>query len=212
MGEIPDIPWPEKGDAPFKEGAFGSAQANLDWLISPFLSFDDLRIAEAFKEAADKVVDNLESGSRFEHPDKFFFPVAYLYRHSFELSLKCIVKYGIDFGIIEKNDGLEMCRGREAHNLHKLWNKARGIVEEVWPNGDKETLTNAERVILQFHAIDNSGQAFRYTKDVEGNPHLENAPKLIDLVNLKKVSNNLFSFLDSCIGGLSNLEDCRGNY
>jgi hypothetical protein len=129
-----------------------------------------------------------------------------------ELGLKCIVKYGIDFGIIEKDDGFGMCRGREAHNLHKLWNKARRIIEEVWPDGDTDTLTNAERIILQFHKLDNSGQAFRYAQDVEGKPHLDNAPKLIDLENLKIVSNNLFSFLDSCIGGLSNFEGCQGSY
>lgn len=209
MDEISSIPWPEKKDAPFKKGAYGPTQAHLDWFDS-FTFTKDLIIAEAFKKAADKIVDNLETGNSLEHPDKFFFPVAYLYRHAFELGLKCIIRDGFDLGIIIEDDSVKSVLN--AHNLHRLWNKARNILEEVWPDGDKETLTNAERVILQFHKLDDSGQAFRYAQDVEGNPHLGNAPKLVDLVNLKKVSNNLFSFLDSCSGGLSNLKDCQGDY
>jgi len=193
------IPWPEKNDAPFKQGAYGPAQAHLD-LLGTFT--EDSIIAEAFKEAADRIVDNLESGNNLGYPDKFFFPVAYLYRHSFELGLKCIVRDGINLEIIIEDESVKNML--DAHNLHKLWNKARCILKKVWPDTDKDTFTNAERVILQFHKLDSSGQAFRYATDVEGNPHLENAPKLVDLVNLKKVASNLYSFLDSCSHGLSN--------
>jgi hypothetical protein len=205
--EISSIPWPEKNDAPFEKGAFGPTQAHLDWF--DHFSKNSI-IADAFKEAADKLVDNLATGNSLEHPDKFFFPVAYLYRHAFELGLKCIIRDGIDLGIVTEDDSVKEIL--KDHNLHKLWNKARNILEEVWGDEDKETPTNAEKVILQFHKLDSSGQAFRYAEDVEGKPHLENAPKLVDLVNLKRVSNNLFSFLDSCSGGLSNLKDCQEGY
>ena len=206
MDEI-SIPWPERNDEPFADGAYGPTQAHLDWFDS-FIFTKDLLIAEAFKESADKIVDNLKTGNNLRHPDKFFFPVAYLYRHAFELGLKCIIRYGIDLRIITEDDNKKL----NTHNLCELWNKARNILEEVWPDGDKETLTNAERVILQFHKLDEFGQAFRYAKDTKGNLHLENAPKLVDLVNLKKVSNNLFSFLDSCSHGLSNQQDCQEGY
>ena len=209
MGDIPKIPWPMKGDVPFKEGDFNSMQLHLDWL-STFSLYGDLTIADAFKEAADKIIENLEMGNEFRHPDKFFYPIAYLYRHSFELCLKCIINYGIKLDVIKEDESLdEILR---IHNLHKLWNKSRFILEKAWPDGDEETLVNAERILLKFHAIDDSGQAFRYSKDIKGNQHLEKAPKRIDLINLKKVSNNLFSFLDSCINGLSYFEDCQGYY
>ena len=203
------MPWPERNDKPFIDGVYGPTQAHLDWFDS-FIFTKDLIIAEAFKEAADKTVDNLETGNSREHPDKFFFPIAYLYRHAFELGLKCIIRDGINLGIITENDSIKEILIN--HNLNKLWNKARYILEKVWPNGDKETLTNAERVILQFHNFDSSGQAFRYAQDVEGNPNLKNAPKLVDLINLKTVSGNLFSFLDSCSHGLSDLYDCQEDY
>jgi len=134
------IPWPEKNDAPFKEGAYGPTQVHLD-LLGPFP--EDSIIAEAFKEAADKIVDNLESENNLGYPDKFFFPVAYLYRHAFELGLKCIVQDGIDLGIITENDSVKEIL--KDHNLHKLWNKARCILKKVWPDTDKDTFTNAER-------------------------------------------------------------------
>ncbi len=73
-------------------------------------------------------------------------------------------------------------------------------------------LSNVESVILQFHKLDSSGQAFRYAQDIEGKAHLEEAPKLIDLVNLKEVASNLHSFLDACLGGLSNLRDYQHGY
>jgi hypothetical protein len=207
MEELDKMPWPEKNDVPFKSGDFDSTLVNLDW-FTHFL--DDAVIAEAFKEAADKVVENLELDKSYGHPDRFLFPVAYLYRHSIELNLKSILKYRVGVGIVVEDDNQEIYRGREAHNLHKLWNKARKVLEEAWPDGDKDTLINAERIILKFHEIDNSGQTFRYTKDVEGKPHFENAPKLIGFQNLKKVSNNILTFLESCIGGLSNMEDYSG--
>lgn len=210
MDEI-SIPWPEKNDKPFIDGSYGRTQANLDWFdywSEPFTK--DLRIAGAFKEAADKIVDNLETGNNFGHPDKYFFPVAYLYRHALELGLKCIVRDGINLGIITESKTVEKII--KGHNLCKLWNKARGILEEVWPDGDKDTLTNAERVILQFHKLDSSGQEFRYATDIEGNPNLENAPKLVDLINLKTVSDNLFSFLDSCSNALPEYDGWQENY
>jgi hypothetical protein len=202
-----NIPWPTKNDAPFKEGFYSPTQAHLDWFDS---FYQDLMIAEAFKEAADKIVDNLETGDNLEHPDKFFFPIAYLYRHAFELGLKGIIQEGIDLNVIATDDNIKEMLN--AHNLHKLWNKARYVLEDVWSDADKETLTNAERVILQFHKLDRSGQAFRYAKNISGELHLENAPKLIDLVNLKKVASNLYSFLDACVGGLSNFRDYQHGY
>ena len=202
-----NIPWPSKNDIPFKEGFYGPTQAHLD-LFNSF--YKDSMIADAFKEAADKIVDNLETGDNLEHPDKFFFPIAYLYRHAFELGLKCIIQEGIDLNVIAADDNVKKMLNE--HNLHKLWNKARYVLEDVWPDGDKETLINAERVILQFHKLDRSGQAFRYAKDISGELHLENAPKLIDLVNLKEVASNLYSFLDTCAGGLSNVRDSLHDY
>lgn len=201
------IPWPNKKDNPFKEGFYCPTQVDLDWLqLYPFPK--DFIISEGFKEAADKIVDNLTTGRNCGHPDKFFFPVVYLYRHAFELCLKCIIRNEIDRGTFTINKKVKEILIK--HNLHKLWCKARCVLEEHWPDGDKETLTNAERVILKFHKLFPSGQECRYAEDVEGSPHLEDAPKVIDLVNLKKVASNLYSFLNSCIIGLE--EESKGDY
>jgi len=200
-------PCPNKKDNPFKEGFYGQTQVNLDWL-ERCCSPKDSIISEGFKEAADKIVDNLKTGRNYVHPDKSFFPIVYLYRHAFELCLKCIIRNGIKRGIITKDNSVE--KMLTYHDLQILWNKARCVLENRWPNGNKEDLTSSERIILKFHKHFPSGQECRYAEDIKGNPNLENAPKLVDLVHLKKVANDLYSFLHACILFLE--DEFKGNY
>lgn len=208
MGET-HSPWPNKNDNAFKKGLYGPTQANLDWLDYHCSVCDkDSIISQGFKEAADKIVDNLKTGKKLGHPDKFFFPVVYLYRHAFELCLKCIIRNGVDRGIITKSKQVEDILNK-THSLHILWNKARYVLEEHWPDGNTETLTSVEKTISRFHKVDPSGQTVRYAKDRKGNPNLADGPNLVDLVNLKKVASNLYRFLHSCILGLE--KECGRN-
>jgi hypothetical protein len=58
------------------------------------------------------------------------------------------------------------------HPLDKLWNSVRFILEKVWPNGPTIDLDAVEKVILQFHNLDLTSEAFRYPVDRKDNATL----------------------------------------
>jgi hypothetical protein len=85
--------WPKKGDNPFLAAAAdlsSSTWAALHWLASR--NVGDSFLAQSFKEAGDKIVKELSHGEDLEHGEKFFLPIAYLYRHSLELKMKGIIR------------------------------------------------------------------------------------------------------------------------
>ena len=189
-----EMTWPRKGDKAFVPGADKRWSVQLDWFE---VLDNDRMIAEGFKDAADRVVASLETGSHTRHPDRSFFPVAYLYRHSIELYLKEIVRLGQSLNLGDAGKDV-----MAAHNLHALWGKARQVLETMWPGADPEPLLAAEKVILDFHKIDRSGQELRYARSKEQKPHLEQAPRIIDLVQMKDVMETVLGFLDSCLVGM----------
>ena len=131
------------------------------------------------------------------NPDDLVFPVAYLYRHHLELILKELVRLGIRLGALDR---CEEAMG--GHNLHKLWNKAKQLILQVWPDSPDTDLQAVEQVILEFHKLDPSGQAFRYARDKDGGQHLAGAPERVGLNNLKSVVDAVSAFLDAAYAGI----------
>ncbi len=197
-----NIPWPGKNDKVFAHGALGPTQAYLEYFK---YSLDETLVADGFKEAAEIIVDYTATGKHIGYPDKLFFAVAYLYRHSLEIYLKYLVIIGIDLNILKKDNKIQ--RLLKSHKLRGLWNNVRTVLEKFWPNGDPDDLVAVENIILQFHRLDESGQKLRYLRDKNGNPHLQNAPSHIDLIELKKVAAGLFSFLEGCCAGLDDAKE-----
>ena len=196
-----EIPWPGKGDKAFKDVPFSPTGASPHWLseISDLLGGDyQWAIVEGFKEAADKVVDSLAATK--ERMDVFFFPVVYLYRHAIELNLKGLVNDGIYLQILKDDQELQDILA--SHNLHSLWSKVRLVLKEVWPDGDDEDVDAVEKIILEFHQADRSGQRLRYSQDKQGKPHTGTLPYRVDLVVLKQTMERLFRFLSGCSMGL----------
>jgi len=201
--------WPKKGDNPFFVKSVmpdSSTWASLGWLSS--LNVDDSFLAGAFKESADKIVESISRGEDLCHPDKFFMPITYLYRHSFELRLKDIISMGIELQLIEETEKLKSIM--QDHQLYPLWNYAKRIIEKHWSDGPKEDLSAAERIIQEFHNIDQSGQKLRYTRDMTGRSTLESLPDSSELKELRRVSEALFNFLLGCGEGLYHALEIRG--
>jgi hypothetical protein len=194
--------WPKKGDNPFLVKAADLSSptwAALHWLES--LNVDDSFLADAFKEAGDKVIRELSRGERYEHAERFFLPIAYLYRHSLELRMKKVISLAIELQLIEKEKKLSgILRG---HNLHRLWNCVKKVAKAYWPNGPQEDLNAAGRIIQEFHNIDKSGQNLRYSKDLSGHSSLEKLPESVELTHLQDVFNAIFNFLHGCETGLA---------
>ena len=68
--------------------------------------------AEAFKIAADMILDSHEAAVKGPHHDALLYPVLYLYRHCLELKLKDLVLLGVkcgDFELCEVQKVLGRC-------------------------------------------------------------------------------------------------------
>ncbi len=192
--------WPQKGEKAFIAGDYHNnspVHADINYIrhrLSPE------QLAEGFKEAGDKIVKELERGEDIYHPDIYFFPISYLYRHSTELILKEIVRYGLYLNIIDPSVKIDLVL--ESHNLYKIWNYAKQVLKVFYSNSPQEELGFTENLINQFHELDKNGQAFRYSRDKNGNSTVENMPAVVDLKNLKNKFEGLYNFLSSTLSGL----------
>jgi hypothetical protein len=188
-----DIPWPTIGDTAFTAGP-GFENVDLRWLRN---YADDEAVAEGFKRVADLAVAALEAGTERSH-ERLFFPVAYAYRHAVELWLKTLIRLGQALDIVV--EPLERELG--GHDLAKLWVKARYVLERFYRGDDPAPLLAAERVVMEFHSLDGSGQEFRYARDKKNRAHLSNAPAHANLLELSRVMAGVGTFFESCSMGL----------
>ncbi len=179
--------------------------AALHFLAS--LSINDSFLAEAFKEAGDRIVEDLVRANTYEPAHKFFMPIAYLYRHSLELKMKEVVRLGIDLQLIPDDE--KTAKTLVDHNLHKLWNLVRKAVEAYWPNDPDSDVGSAERIVLEFHKIDETGQNLRYSKDKSGKNTIDGLPKTVQLTHVKGVFEAIFNFLDGVEGGFNHAIEVR---
>lgn len=143
-----DLPWPKKGDK-----LFAAAPAGRNFM-GGFVHYGP-SYATSFKEAADIVVNSLEQDTQGSYRDDLLHPVAYLYRHALEVKLKEIVQCGVQMHCYEKSD-VEQILG--AHNLAKLWTKARQAIEHRWPKGGVNEIKAAEAILNEMHQTDKDGQ------------------------------------------------------
>jgi hypothetical protein len=182
-----NLNWPKKGDAAFKPSVPSADQARLEAFVMPY----DGKYLVGFQRAADMIVDAAKTDDR--NPDDLFFPVAYLYRHHLELMMKELVRSG-------SLDGCEDILGK--HDLHKLWDKSKQLIKEVWPDSPDDDLEAVEQMILEFHKLDPTGQAFRYARARNGRSHLQDGPQRVDLGNLKATVDAVSRFLDAACAGI----------
>ena len=82
-----DIPWPRPGLTAFAPSSNRSTAAYLKW----FGMGTTKGYAEGFKMAIERIVSTLATSGHYGHPDRFFYPVAFLARHYFELMLKHVI-------------------------------------------------------------------------------------------------------------------------
>ena len=203
-----EIRWPKKGDNPFLvkfADPKSPTWASLHWLAS--FNINDSFFAHAFKEAGDKIIKELSRGEEPWHHDTIFMPIAYLYRHGLELKMKHLIKMGIKLGLLERHDKVLSALG--SHKLHQLWNYLRKIVEDYWPEGPKEVLDAAGRIILEFHNIDKTGQNLRYSEGSSGKKSLNGFPESVQLTELNDVVNAIFNFLEGCEAGFDHALELR---
>lgn len=201
--------WPKKGDRAFGPSVSSADRARLEAFVMP----SNGSYVVGFKRAADMILATAQGDE--QNPDDLFFPVAYLYRHHLELMLKELVRLGAQIGAIETTAACPPqacpCCGHApkahknpllGHNLHKLWNNAKQLIKAVWPDSPDDDLNAVEQMILEFHRLDPTGQAFRYARDKHGQQHLAGAPQHIDLGGLHAAVDSVSVFLDAAYAGI----------
>lgn len=196
--------WPKKGNK-----AFVAPKGGKSFHIER-LAWHWPQHAQAFKLAAELVVDAYEEADRRLEYDELFYPVAYLYRHCVELRLKDIITTGLGMHFFKKADVKE---AMENHNLARLWNHAKKLLKDRWKGADETPLKAVESVINELHQVDPTGQAFRFDADKSGRRFRhDKLPTRVSLKELRKTMDGVFTFLDATASELhQNLSDMMDN-
>jgi len=125
-------------------------------------------MAIGYKFAADILVKEIKEKSipltsfNLRDVESLVYPIAFLYRHYLELRLKEIIKEGRD--LIGDDPTY-----KTTHNLIKLWENAKSVIEKVYPNDDPQVLIEAELFLKTFNEVDSMSESFRYPTDKSGN-------------------------------------------
>jgi hypothetical protein len=190
---IPKLKKGMKALACTEQGKFFHLQSAL--LVTPIYP----QHAEAFKIAADMILDSHQSAKLRPHRDALLFPVLYLYRHCLELKLKDLVLLGarIRFFELAKVAGI-----LEKHGLCPIWTKAKELILDSYPK-DNEAQA-AEAIINEFHRVDPDGQTLRYDRK-KGTLELrryKELPSHIGVADLRTRMDSVYHYLDKCYAGI----------
>ena len=185
--------WPEQNDKLFTVNkylwlnAYIEQHPDVNWTLYIY----------GYKQAGDILVGYLEDNDL--DTNILIFPIVFLYRQYLELHLKQIIRdgnvllhYTSDFPKI--------------HDLSELWNNCKRIIEEVYPDNSEQyakDLGVVERCILEFSDRDPNSIAFRYPTDKSNKPSLSDDLRYIDLHNLAKVVDKIYSLLLGAGDGIS---------
>lgn len=176
--------WPDVPRTMFGPGPEGQLNACVDWLGQR----DDGGLdayTRGYRRAAEVLLSHARRSG--ESPEVLLWPMAFLWRHHLELSLKQIVLVGCEIA--------EAARPNLAsHDVEKLWRLALPHIRQV---GDEPTLfANVEDGIRRIGALDPSAFGFRYphAQDFES-PSLKSPNRYINLATLDEAMRAIASFL-----------------
>ncbi|MFA4903939.1 MAG: hypothetical protein WC600_14495 [Desulfobaccales bacterium] len=173
--------YPQKGEQVFKEivGDWHNA------CLYPLKTDMWLNYLIGYKDAADILVEHVKETSK--NLNVLVFPIVFLYRHYLELQLKMIIKDGYDLLSMKKDYS-------KCHKLDELWNDCKNILNQMWPEGDKEPLEAMDNYISQFCQVDPMATDFRYPVRRNGTDALESLDS-INLSHLSDVINSIENFI-----------------
>src|SRR5438094_155590 len=135
-----EIPWPQKGDVLFTAGSDWWHNACVGWSRDQWIAY-----AQGYKIAADLLVEHVKETQRQQ--DFLVYPIVFLYRQSFEIALKHLLRQGSR--LLDQEQQLPT-----HHRLVPVWQQCRSILEHVWPSGPKEDLDAVSAIIQQFDEKD----------------------------------------------------------
>ncbi|WP_323081702.1 hypothetical protein [Klebsiella variicola] len=183
---------------------FGLGNGRFDWLnacVGTNGFPDSLTYAEGYLRTPEILTDYIYKNNKRGEVDLLVYPIVYSARHGIELSLKTIL---IDIADLR---GLEISVPdvTKIHSIKKLWDATIDVAERT----DIRLFHNAKKIepyILDFVAIDDTAQTFRYPESNVGATHLEKTP-IINLVRFVFYFKRLTEGLREIIKLTSNLKD-----
>ena len=156
------------------------------WLLDK--SMDGSRpaiYAEGYKMAADTILQQFQD--KTGGLDLIVYPVMFLYRHHFELSLKLLRSV-----IGEKLPGKEFKSGD--HGLNKIWEDCIPYLRSQ-ASDDEENFTGVTQIIRQFDHIDpHPAENFRYPQKLKGGP-TQTGKEWIDLSLVRAAVDSVSAYL-----------------
>ncbi len=150
----------------------------LNWSADPIRDME--HIAESYHSVARERVEVLRSArSGVLHPGDEFeaYPIVFLYRQAFELSLKAIVYAG---EVLLREEGEEPMSNKAImrHELSPLFQEVSRIFNRmtsgdpgIWDFGEPELRTRSdfEKIVREFDSVDSGSYTFRYSIKTDGN-------------------------------------------
>ena len=146
-----------------------------------------------YKEAADRIINNVIENSDDVLFDTLVYPVMFLYRHYLEIMFKELLgefrSLRLDTNQHNENDNTNK-DPMNAHILKDIWEELRQIIEAVW--GEEEDLSffvDVEHRIDEFHKIDEKSMAFRYPFDKNNSAYFKGEEKILrsNLIQVKDI-------------------------
>ena len=186
MDDVKEYRWPKKGDRLLRDAD--------DWERGVEFSRDEIsrhvHIWSGYMSAGAALIDACEEDPHERH--FLIYPILFNYRHGIELAMKWIIaRYG-RYASVEVGD-------IENHNLWQLWKVCKQIIIEV--GSEDEALPLVEQIIKDFHDLDGSALAFRYSRKKNG-ALIALPDRMIDLENIRDVMKAVSHFFDGADGQL----------
>lgn len=187
--DLSKYPWPKCGDRLLR--------GDGDW--SRFATFRDshhsreVEVWYGFMDACEALIDR----SNWIRRNSLVYPILFCFRHALELGMKGIIaSYGAAANEPEP---------RLIHDLLKLWQSCRRVMEYSDNGTGKDAIEAVEEIIKELHALDKSSDSFRYPANKDGTLHP--LPDGIDLDNLRDTMKRVFNFFKGWDTRLSELDD-----
>jgi hypothetical protein len=114
--------------------------------------------ANAYEEAFRRIAD--EVAARPSRCSELYMPLAFLCRHSIELTLKLVIQI-IDTGLIGDID-------LNKHSLIYLWNRLHALLRAIDISIDESWFADSADLIGRIHNADPWGESFRYPSNKDG--------------------------------------------
>lgn len=183
---------------------FGLGNDRFDWLnacVGTNGFPDSLTYAEGYLKTPEILTNYIFNNNKRGDVDLLVYPIVYSARHGIELSLKSILIDMVEL----RSLGISVPDVTKIHSIKKLWDATIDVAERT----DKRLYYITKKIepyILDFVAIDDTAQTFRYPESNIGATHLEKTP-IINLVRFIIFFKKLKKGLRDIISITLNLKD-----